>query len=61
MKNNFIADYLELLDSQREAIYTEIKGIETDLLWQRPAEKEWSMGENIDHGRVLLRSFRRLL
>ncbi len=34
-----VADYLELLDSQREAIFTEIKGIETDLLWQRPAEK----------------------
>lgn len=61
MQNKVVADYLELLDSQRETIFREIKAIETDLLWQRPAEKEWSMGENIDHGRVLLRSFRRLL
>ena len=61
MHNSIVADYLELLDDQREAIFSEIKGIEASLLWQRPAEKEWSMGENIDHGRVLLRSFRKLL
>lgn len=61
MRNNVVAEYLELIDYQREALFTEIKGVETDLLWRRPAEKEWSIGENIDHGRVLLRSFRRLL
>ena len=61
MQNNDLSDYLALLDSQREAIFTDIKGVDTDLLWLRPAEKEWSMGENIEHGRVLLRSFRRLL
>jgi hypothetical protein len=61
MQNKIVAEYLELLDYQREVIFTEIKGVENDLLWLRPAEKEWSMGENIDHGRVLLRSFLRLL
>ncbi len=61
MHNSIVAEYLELLDDQRVAIFSEIKGIETSPLWQRPAEKEWSMGENIDHGRVLLRSFRKLL
>ncbi len=61
MQNKIVAEYLELLDYQREAVFTDIKGVETGLLWQRPAEKEWSMGENIDHGRVLLRSFQRIL
>ncbi|MBW6464413.1 MAG: DinB family protein [Firmicutes bacterium] len=61
MQKKIITDYLDLLDSQREAIFGEIKGVETSILWQRPAEKEWSIGENLDHGRVLLRSFRRLL
>ncbi|MDW7739043.1 MAG: DinB family protein [Bacillota bacterium] len=49
------------METQREANFSEIDGLDTSILWQRPAEKEWSIGENIDHARVLLRSFRRLL
>ena len=61
MQKKVLNEYLNLLDSQREAIFTKISGVETSILWQRPAEKEWSMGENLDHGRILLKSFRRLL
>jgi hypothetical protein len=52
--------YLDLMESQREEIFQKLAGITNDRLWQRPAPGEWSMGENLDHTRVLLRSVRRL-
>ena len=56
-----IAQYLDLLDAQREAVFADITAVDRATLWRRPQPEAWSMGEHIDHAAVLLRSFRRLL
>jgi hypothetical protein len=44
-----VLQYLDLLDAQREIAFTALDGL-TDLqLWQRPASKEWSISEILDH------------
>jgi len=52
-----ISTYLDLLDSQREAAFTALDGLTDAQLWQRPAPKEWSIGEIINHNGLLFESF----
>jgi hypothetical protein len=52
-----ILSYLDLLDSQREAVFTALDGLTDAQLWQRPAPKEWSIGEIINHNGLLFESF----
>ena len=52
-----ISDYLDLLDSQRETAFTALDGLTDAQLWQRPAPKEWSIGEIINHNCLLFESF----
>lgn len=56
-----VPHYLDFLDTQRAALLQTLAGMDHGALWQRPAPDSWSSGEHIDHARVLLRSFRRLL
>ncbi len=58
---NVIFRYLELMDKQREDLFARIGDIESFQLWKRPGLDSWSMGEHLDHTRVLLRSFRHIL
>jgi hypothetical protein len=53
--------YLDLMDAQRRAVFESLVGIDEAKVWQRPAPKAWSIGEHLDHARLLTRSFRRLL
>lgn len=55
--NNPIAQYLDLLDAQRESAFTALTGLTDSQLWQRPAPKEWSIGEILDHNYLLIASF----
>jgi len=48
--------YLDLLDSQREAAFAALEGITDSQLWHRPAPKEWSIGEILDHNYLLFAS-----
>jgi len=52
-----IPQYLDLLDSQRESAFTALDGVTDFQLWQRPAPKEWSIGEILDHNYLLFASF----
>jgi hypothetical protein len=52
-----IFNYLDLLDSQREAALGALNGLTDTQLRQRPAPKEWSIGEILDHNYLLFRSF----
>jgi len=52
-----ILQYLDLLDSQRESAFTALDGVTDSQLWQRPAPKEWSIGEILDHNDLLFASF----
>jgi len=54
---NILPAYLDLLDSQREAAFAALDGLSDEKIWQRPAPKEWSLGEIIDHNYLLIASF----
>jgi len=45
------------MDSQRESAFASLDGITDSQLWQRPAPKEWSIGEILDHNYLLFASF----
>ena len=49
--------YLDLMDSQRELAFAALDGLTDAQLWQRPAPKEWSIGEILDHNFLLTASF----
>lgn len=48
-----IPQYLDLLDLQRESALAALDGLTDSNLWQRPAPKEWSIGEILDHNTLL--------
>jgi hypothetical protein len=52
-----VNQYLELMDSQQEAAFVALKGITDSQLWQKPAPKEWSIGEVLNHNYLLFASF----
>lgn len=45
------------MDSQRESVFAMLDGLTDELLWQRPAPREWSIGEILDHNYLLFASF----
>ncbi len=51
--DNVVLNYLEMMDHQRESLFMILEGLDQEVLWQRPAEDEWSIGENLDHLRVI--------
>ena len=54
--NAVISRYLALMDSQRESAFAVLEEITDAQLWQRPAPKEWSIGEILDHTYLLFAS-----
>jgi hypothetical protein len=51
--DNIVISYLDMMDQQREQLFAIIEGLSEPELWQVPGEKEWSIGENLDHLRVI--------
>jgi hypothetical protein len=51
--DNIVLTYLETMDQQREQLFAALEDLSEDALWQPPGEKEWSIGENLDHLRVI--------
>lgn len=51
-----IPDYLDLMDRQRETAFAALEGLSEELHWQRPAAKEWSIGEILNHTYLLTSS-----
>ncbi len=47
---------LELMDAQRETVFAALDRLTDSQLWQRPASKEWSIGEILDHNYLLTAS-----
>jgi len=56
-----ITRYLDLLDEQREAIFHELGPLPDAVLWYRPGPRVWSIGEHLDHTRVMNCGARRLM
>lgn len=57
---SLIESYLNLLDDQREAIFSEMSLIPDAVLWYRPGPKVWSIDEHLDHTSVINCCGRRL-
>jgi hypothetical protein len=55
--NSVVSSYLDLMDSQRESAFAFLDGLSDAQLWERPAPKEWSIGEILDHNYLLMASF----
>jgi hypothetical protein len=51
-----VGAYLDLLDAQRETALAVLDGLPGSALWQRPAPKEWSIGEILNHNYLLVAS-----
>ncbi|MFW5713315.1 MAG: DinB family protein [Brevefilum sp.] len=55
--DRIIPQYLNLLDEQRETAFQALAGLTSDQIWQRPEPGEWSIGEILNHNRLLFSSF----
>jgi hypothetical protein len=51
---DILQQYLDLLDSQRESAFAALDGLTESHIWQRPAPKEWCLGEILDHNYLLI-------
>lgn len=49
-------EYLDLLDRQRETALAALDQLSEEQVWQPPAEKEWCIGEILDHNYRLIAS-----
>ena len=56
-----VTRYLDLLDDQREAIFHDLGPLPVAALWYRPGSRVWSIGEHLDHSRVVNCFLRRLM
>lgn len=54
--SKIVFNYLNLMDSQRASAFAALDGLTDSQLWQRPAPKEWSIGEILDHNYLLIAS-----
>ncbi len=51
-----VSQYLDLMDQQREHVFSLILDISHEALWYRPEPKEWCIGEILHHNILLLES-----
>ncbi len=52
--DNIVMTYIDKLNQQREQLFASLEGLSEDQLWQSPDEKDWSIGESLDHIRVFI-------
>lgn len=55
--SHVLQQYLDLMDKQRETVFSMLGGLSDSRLWERPAPREWSIGEILDHNFLLVASF----
>jgi len=53
VENPVVPGYLNLLNSQREETFAALEGVEPEQIWQRPAPREWCIGEILNHAYLL--------
>jgi hypothetical protein len=61
MTDDAVLGYLDLMDAQRQATLAAAESLEEGQIWQRPAPKEWCIGEILSHTVRFYRSFYPLL
>lgn len=52
-----VIQHLDTMDMQRKSAFTALNDLTDAQLWQRPAPKEWSIGEILDHNMRLYDTF----
>jgi hypothetical protein len=57
MSQDVIAETLDQLDARREAVFAALEGLSEAQIWQRPAPREWCIGEILSHTARFFRSF----
>lgn len=57
MVKKALDNILSLIHSQREGLFEKLDVIPAYLLWKKPSKEEWSIGENLDHLRVIYKSW----
>jgi hypothetical protein len=57
MVETVVPETLDRLDAQREAMFAVLEGLSEEQIWQRPAPKEWCIGEILSHTVRFLDSF----
>jgi len=57
VSKDVLSGYLDIMDTQRESAIAALEGLTDSQLWRRPAPKEWSIGEILDHNYLLFASF----
>lgn len=55
--SNIIVTYLDLMDSQRLMAFKSLQNLDDRIIWLRPFNREWSIGEILDHTRAVNASF----
>ncbi len=60
-KKNVVTVYLDLLDRQRNEVFSQLEQVDQDLLWKRLSPGKWSIGEQLDHTRAITRFMRRFI
>lgn len=53
---NIVERYLQDMVRQHEAVFAKLEGLDEALIWQRPSQNAWCIGENLDHARALYAS-----
>jgi broad specificity phosphatase PhoE len=53
---NVVSEYLDLMDAQRQTAFAALESLSEAQIWQRPALKEWCIGEILDHNVRLFES-----
>jgi hypothetical protein len=52
-----VNEYLSLPDAERESAFAALASLSDSQIWQRPALKEWGIGENLNHNYLSSGSF----
>ncbi|MEW6402611.1 MAG: DinB family protein [Chloroflexota bacterium] len=52
-----VSELLDLMDSQRQSTFAALDGLTVAQLWEKPAPREWSIGEILDHNNRLYETF----
>ncbi len=56
-----VDSYLTLIDTQCEELFSRLEGAPPERIWERPAPKKWSPGQQLDHTRLFNRTVTWLL
>jgi len=56
-----IRRWIDLMHTQRQGLFAMLEDLSPVELWAKPTREEWSIGENLDHLRVITYSWMRII